>query len=181
VTTISGSVRPPAVVLFDRDGTLVEDVPYNGDPDRVRPMPTAVDALRMVRERGVRTGLISNQSGVARGLLTMAEVDAVNHRVAELLGPFDVVRVCPHGESDGCRCRKPAPGMIVDALAELGLPPSRAVMIGDIGADVRAGLAAGVRSIMVPTARTLSSEVAAAPEVAAALTEATRLLIGYGA
>jgi D-glycero-D-manno-heptose 1,7-bisphosphate phosphatase len=166
--------------LFDRDGTLVEDVPYNGDPSLVRPMPTAVEALRMVRARGIRTGLISNQSGVARGLLTLAEVDAVNDRVAELLGPFDVVRVCPHGDSDGCRCRKPAPGMIVDALAELGLPPSRAVMIGDIGADVLAGTAAGVRSILVPTGMTRSEEVAAAPEVAAVLIEAVRPLVGYG-
>jgi histidinol-phosphate phosphatase family protein len=166
--------------LFDRDGTLVEDVPYNGDPSLVRPMPTAVEATRLVRARGIRTGLISNQSGVARGLLTMGEVDAVNHRVAELLGPFDVVRVCPHGESDRCRCRKPEPGMIIDALAELGLPPARAVMIGDIGADVLAGRAAGTRSIMVPTATTRPDEVAAAPEVAPDLKEAVRRLVGYG-
>jgi HAD superfamily hydrolase (TIGR01662 family) len=170
----------PAVVLFDRDGTLVEDVPYNGDPSLVRPMPTAAEAVRILRGLGVRTGLISNQSGVARGLLTLQEVDAVNNRVAELVGPFDVVRVCPHGEFDHCRCRKPEPGMIVDALAELGLPPSRAVMIGDIGADIAAGTAAGVRAIMVPTARTRAAEVAVAPEVAETLLAATRRLIGYG-
>jgi HAD superfamily hydrolase (TIGR01662 family) len=162
----AGHPRPAvSVVLFDRDGTLVEDVPYNGDPALVRPMPTAAAALRVLRERGVRTGVISNQSGIGRGLLTVEQVRAVNARIDELLGPFDVWRFCPHDADAGCACRKPRPGMITEALAELDLPPSEAAMVGDIGADVDAGLAAGVRAILVPTERTLAAEVRRAPQV----------------
>lgn len=73
-------------VLFDRDGTLVEDVPYNGDPAAVRPMPTARAALQRLRRAGVRAGVVSNQSGIARGLITESQVRAVNARVDLLLG-----------------------------------------------------------------------------------------------
>src|SRR3954454_23791314 len=97
----------PDLVLFDRDGTLVHDVPYNGDPDLVRPVDGAREALDELRTRGVRIGLISNQSGVGRGLLTLEQVEAVNARLGELLGPFDTVQVCPHF-GDGCACRQPA-------------------------------------------------------------------------
>ncbi|MDQ3944917.1 MAG: HAD-IIIA family hydrolase, partial [Actinomycetota bacterium] len=86
----------PAAVLFDRDGTLVEDVPYNPDPSRVVPMPGAEEALRRLRAAGVATAVVSNQSGIGRGRLTPAEVEAVNARVQELLGPLGPVVVCPH-------------------------------------------------------------------------------------
>jgi HAD superfamily hydrolase (TIGR01662 family) len=152
----------PDLVLFDRDGTLVHDFPYNGDPDWVRPVDGAKDALDRLRARGVRVGVVSNQSGVARGLITTGQVEACNARLAELLGPFDVVRYCPHGPDDGCACRKPAPGMVKDACAELGVDPSRCVVVGDIGADVDAASAAGAVGILVPTPVTRKSEVAAA-------------------
>jgi D-glycero-D-manno-heptose 1,7-bisphosphate phosphatase len=166
-----------AAVLFDRDGTLVEDVPYNGDPDRVRPMLGAREALDALRGAGIRTGVVSNQSGIARGLLTVADVLAVHHRIDELLGPFDVLRFCPHAEDAGCACRKPAPGLLLSALAELGVPAARAAMIGDIGSDVAAGQAAGVRTILVPTVHTRPDEVAAAPVVASNLLSAVRALL----
>ncbi|HEY0808047.1 MAG TPA: HAD-IIIA family hydrolase, partial [Pseudonocardiaceae bacterium] len=155
----------------------VEDVPYNGEPELVRPLPGVADALRRLRALRIRVGLVSNQSGIGRGLVTPRAVAAVNARVAELLGPFDVVRICPHVPDAGCRCRKPAPGMIIDALSELAVPPSRAAMIGDIGADVEAGAAAGVRSILVPNDTTRVTEVLAAPEVAADLASAVDVLL----
>ena len=99
---------PPAAVLLDRDGTLVEDVPYNGDPDRVRPLPGVRAALDRLRAAGVPLAVVSNQSGIARGRLTRAQVDAVNARVEALLGPLGPWLVCPHGPDDGCACRKPA-------------------------------------------------------------------------
>ncbi|HET9348223.1 MAG TPA: HAD-IIIA family hydrolase, partial [Arthrobacter sp.] len=83
-------------VLFDRDGTLVRDVPYNGDPDRVRPMPQARVVLDCFRSQGIATGVLSNQSGIGRGLLTVGQVAAVNARIEQLLGPFDVWDICPH-------------------------------------------------------------------------------------
>jgi len=75
--------------LLDRDGTLVEDVPYNGDPAAVRPLPGVREALHRLRAAGLRLAVVSNQSGVARGLLTIEQVRRVNARVEELLGPFD--------------------------------------------------------------------------------------------
>ena len=169
---------PPAAVLFDRDGTLVVDVPYNGDPARVRPMPGARQALDRVREAGIPVGLVSNQSGVARGLLTLDQVAAVNHRVAELLGPFDAVLVCPHGADEGCACRKPAPGMVLSVASQLGVRPDRCALVGDIGSDVDAALAAGARPILVPTDATLPAEVVAAPEVATDIADAVDRLLG---
>ncbi|GAB2528223.1 hypothetical protein GCM10027064_26130 [Microbacterium petrolearium] len=161
-------------LLFDRDGTLVEDVPYNGDPARVRLMPWAGAAVARARAAGVRIGVVSNQSGVARGLLTPAQVEAVNARVDALLGPFDAWCWCPHGPEDGCACRKPAPGLVLEACARLGVAPTQAVVIGDIGADVRAAEAAGARSVLVPTPVTRAEEVAAAPRVAPDLDAAVR-------
>jgi HAD superfamily hydrolase (TIGR01662 family) len=164
-------------VLFDRDGTLVVNVPYNGMPDRVVPMPGARALVTALRSRGFRIGVISNQSGIARGLLTADEVAAVNQRVDSLLGPFDVWKVCPHGPEDDCPCRKPRPGMILDAASELGLDARNLTVVGDIGADVEAARAAGARGILVPTAETLQEEVAAAEEVAVDLHEIHALLL----
>ncbi|RBY78275.1 HAD family hydrolase [Geodermatophilus sp. TF02-6] len=169
-------VRPwrglPDLVLFDRDGTLVRDYPYNGDPELVKPVPGAREAVDALRARGVRVGVVSNQSGVARGLITREQVDACTSRLAELLGPFHTVQVCPHGPDDGCTCRKPAPGLVEAACAEAGVDPARCVVIGDIGADVEAAAAAGAAGILVPTPVTRRSEVDAAPRRAATLTEA---------
>jgi HAD superfamily hydrolase (TIGR01662 family) len=163
--------------LFDRDGTLVRDVPYNGDPDLVRAMPRAGDVLRRLRGLGLRTGILTNQSGVSRGLLTPAQVDAVNGRVEELLGPFDVWEVCFHGPDDSCLCRKPAPGMILNACRRLGVEPGQTAYIGDIGTDVEAATRAGSWGIMVPTAVTLEGEIAAAATVAPDLEGVFELIV----
>nr|PZN41939.1 MAG: haloacid dehalogenase [Actinomycetota bacterium] len=165
-------------MLFDRDGTLVTDVPYNRDPDAVRPMPGAAAALARVRRAGVRTGIVTNQSGVARGLVTPAELAAVNRRVEELLGPFDVWEICPHGEADGCPCRKPRPGLILRAARRLGVAARDCVVIGDIGRDVEAAARAGARGILVPTPVTLPEEIAAAPETAPDLLTAVACALG---
>ena len=168
-------------VLLDRDGTLVVDVPYNGDPARVRPMPGAQAALDRLRREGVRMAVVSNQSGIARGLLTRAEVDAVNHEIEQRLGPIGPWLVCPHGPDDGCACRKPAPGLVLQAAQRLGVAPERCAVVGDIGADVQAAHAAGARAILVPTERTLHDEIDAAPEVARDLPEAIGQLLGVPA
>lgn len=161
----SGQPRDPApeepvrAVLFDRDGTLIHNVPYLDDPAGVRPVDGARELLDRLRERGIAVGVVSNQSGIARGLIAPDALVRVNARVEAELGPFDTWQVCPHGEQDGCGCRKPAPGMVVAAAAALGLDPAQCLMIGDIGADVRAGLGAGARAVLVPTPVTRAEEV----------------------
>ena len=167
----------PAVVLLDRDGTLVVDVPYNGDPTRVAPVPGAREALDRLRAAGITTALVSNQSGVARGLLTLEQVEAVNRRVEELLGPLGPRFICPHGPDAACACRKPAPGLVLQAAKELGVAPECCALVGDIGADVEAAAAAGARGVLVPSAATLPEEIAAAPEVAPTLAAAVDLLL----
>ena len=175
---LRGASRPrPAAVLFDRDGTLIADVPYNGDPARVTPMPGARAALDRLREAGIATAVVSNQSGIARGLLSHDDVAAVHGRMEALLGPLGPLEYCPHGPDDGCACRKPAPGLIERAAARLGVDPRDCVVIGDIGADVAAALAAGARPVLVPTPRTLPEEVAAAPERARDLTAAIEAVL----
>ncbi|HET7488575.1 MAG TPA: HAD-IIIA family hydrolase [Acidimicrobiales bacterium] len=170
-------VEPPAAVLFDRDGTLVVDVPYNGDPALVVPMPGARQALDRLRAAGIPIGVVSNQSGVARRLVTAEQVAAVNRRVEELLGPLGSWAVCPHGPDDGCPSRKPAAGLVLEASAALGVDPTRVAVVGDIGSDVEAALRAGARAVLVPTAVTRPEEVASAPEVALDLPAAVDLLL----
>jgi len=153
----------PAVVLFDRDGTLIHDVPYNGDPELVTPVPGAAEAVARLRRAGIRLGVVTNQSAVGLGMITEAQMRAVNRRVDALLGPFGTWAVCRHDPDAGCGCRKPAPGLIQQAAAELGADPAHCLVIGDIGADAVAACAAGARAILVPAAQTLPAETAGVP------------------
>ncbi|MFJ2082352.1 HAD-IIIA family hydrolase [Micromonospora chokoriensis] len=159
-----GSLRPVLydAVLLDRDGTLIEDVPYNGDPEKVRPVPGARAALDRLRAAGLRLAVVTNQSGLARGYFTGEQMRAVHARVEELLGRFDAWLVCPHDDEDRCDCRKPAPGLVHTAARDLGTTASRCVMVGDIGRDVAAALAAGATGVLVPTPVTRPEEIAAA-------------------
>ena len=170
--------RRPQAILLDRDGTLVVDVPFNGDPERVAPVAGARRALDRLRAAGVPTAVVTNQSGIARGLLTPDDVAAVNARIERLLGPVGPWLVCPHGPEDGFGCRKPRPGLVLEAAALLGVAPERCALIGDIGADVQAARAAGARAVLVPNERTRAAEVAAAPETAPTLEDAVELLLG---
>ncbi|MFF8092671.1 D-glycero-alpha-D-manno-heptose-1,7-bisphosphate 7-phosphatase [Streptomyces sp. NPDC016675] len=170
-------MSPVQAVLFDRDGTLVHDVPYNGDPERVRPVDGAREAVALLRAHGVRVGVVTNQSGVARGLISETDVRHVNRRIDDLVGPFDVWAICPHGPDDGCRCRKPQPGLVLHAADRLGATPADCVVIGDIGADTEAAARAGAHGILVPNTRTRPEETAAAPHVAPDLLTAVRALL----
>lgn len=175
------AVRQPSgrfdAVLFDRDGTLVEDVAYNGDPDKVRPVPGAREALDQLRAAGLRLGVVTNQSGIGRGRFTTADMARVHARIEQLLGPFDTWQVCPHTPEDGCTCRKPAPGLVLAAAAALGTTPHRCIVVGDIGPDMVAAGAAGATGILVPTPVTRPEEVAAAPAGAGDLTGAVDMIL----
>ncbi|BBZ06701.1 haloacid dehalogenase [Mycolicibacterium doricum] len=171
---------PPLAVLLDRDDTIIEDGPYLSDPAGVKPMPGAVDALAKLRDRGLLLAVVTNQSGVAKGLITDDELAAVNARVDAELGPFHSWQICVHDNDDGCRCRKPAPGMVQAAAEALGVDPARCVMIGDTGGDVNAALSARADAVLVPTKRTRPQEVSQARErarVAATLTDAVEMVL----
>jgi histidinol-phosphate phosphatase family protein len=159
-------------VLFDRDGTLVVDVPYNGDPALVTPVPGAAAVLDRLRAAGIRLGVVTNQSGLARGAFGPDDLARVHARLAELLGPFDLVLHCPHADADGCACRKPRPGMVLAAAARLGIAPARCLVVGDTAADLGAATAAGATGVLVPNDVTRRSEVEAAPRVARNLADA---------
>ncbi|MCU1458647.1 MAG: hydrolase, HAD-superfamily, subfamily [Actinomycetia bacterium] len=159
--------RPaPAALLLDRDGTIVRDVPYNGDPELVELLDGVGASLERVRENGLALAVVTNQSGVARGMLSIEQVDAVNRRIDELAGPIQHWVVCPHAPDDGCACRKPASGMVLDAARRLGTTPEQCVVIGDTGADVEAATNAGARAILVPNPVTRAEEIRSAPEIA---------------
>ncbi|GAA4901492.1 HAD superfamily hydrolase (TIGR01509 family) [Stackebrandtia albiflava] len=176
--------RRPAAILFDRDDTLIVDVPYLSDPTAVTPVAGARDLLDRLRAAGIKVGVVSNQSGVAKGLISRDQLAAVEAAVRDALGPFDTWQVCPHDDGDGCDCRKPAPGMVRRAAADLGVDPADCVVIGDTGADVAAAGAAGARGILVPTGRTRPEEVEWAAEfahVASDLRHAVSIALDGGA
>lgn len=143
---------PARRALFvDRDGTLIVDVGYPRDPARVEPLPGAIDALRDL-QAGFALVIISNQSGIGRGLVSEAEARAVHDRVIDVFAragvAFAGAYYCPHAPEAGCPCRKPAPGLLVDAARELGLDLSRSIMLGDKPSDVAAGTAAGCARVL---------------------------------
>ncbi len=146
-------------VLFDRDETIVVDVPFNGDPARVEPAPNARVLLDRLRAAGLPLAVVSNQSGIGRGLITADQVEAVNRRIDEQLGPFAGFFVCPHKVEDGCDCRKPKPKLILDAARTLGVDPACCVVVGDRESDVEAARNAGAIPLRIAGPRDLERAV----------------------
>lgn len=136
-------------VFLDRDGTLIENRHYLASPDGVALLPGVREAIATIRDRGAKLFLFTNQSGVGRGYFTMADVDAVNRRMVELLelGPdlFTAVCVAPERPDEPVAYRKPSPRFIVEMLAEHHIAAGAAWMVGDSPVDWQAGLSAGVR------------------------------------
>jgi D-glycero-D-manno-heptose 1,7-bisphosphate phosphatase len=147
-------------IFLDKDGTLVENVPYNVDPDRIRLTTGAESALRSFHADGYRLIVISNQSGVALGHFPESALAAVHGRLAELLArigvPLAGFYYCPHhpegrvpGYAMACTCRKPEPGLLTTAAADHGIDPARSWLIGDILDDVEAGHRGGCRTVLI--------------------------------
>jgi D-glycero-D-manno-heptose 1,7-bisphosphate phosphatase len=147
-------------VFLDKDGTLVEDVPYNVDPKEIRLIPGTLEAVRQLAEAGFAIAIITNQSGVARGYFPEAALERVEEYLRLALGEVRVPLLgfyyCPH-HPDGvvseyavhCDCRKPAPGLLERAATENGIDLSRSWFIGDILHDVEAGRSAGSHTILI--------------------------------
>jgi D-glycero-D-manno-heptose 1,7-bisphosphate phosphatase len=147
-------------VILDRDGVLNEEAPANGyitRPEAWRWLPGSLQALALFARAGIRVSIATNQSGVGRGLMTSQDLDAVHARMfreaAEAGGRIDALFACPHAPDAGCRCRKPAPGLINDAIAASHLAPSQTLVVGDAGRDLEAARAAGVAAALVLTGK----------------------------
>jgi len=143
------------VVFLDRDGTIIEDKGFLGEPSGVTVLPTVVEALTLLRARGYALVVVSNQSGIARGYFGEDDVRAVNAEVDRQLqasgAGVDGWYWCSHYDA-GCTCRKPSPGLVERAVADLDLDLSggRGAVVGDRGSDVALGHAVGVPGILVP-------------------------------
>lgn len=141
-------------IYLDKDGTLIPDIPYNVDPALVTLYPDAGDSLRRLRQAGYRLIVVSNQAGVAQGRFPETALPAVWQRLDDLLRPFgatpDAYYYCPHHpQTQVCTCRKPEPGMLLQAAQDHGIDLSASWIIGDILNDVEAGNRAGCRTILV--------------------------------
>ena len=151
------ATEPRPAVFLDRDGTLLEERDYLADPDQVHFLPGAVAAVQRLRRAGWPVVLVTNQSGIARGLYTLAQYRAVQARVDELLAragaPVDATYYCPHHPdfTGPCDCRKPGPGMYQAAERDLGVALERSWYVGDKVSDVVPALGFGGRGILVKT------------------------------
>jgi len=154
-------LRRPAVFI-DRDGTLTEEMGYVNHPKRVRLLPRSAEAIRRLNRAGIPAVVVTNQAGVARGYFSEDVLHAVNAAVVALLKDADAhldgVYVCPHHPTEGeppfrldCECRKPKPGLLYRAAAELSLDLARSTMIGDKPSDLVPGRSVGGRSVLVLT------------------------------
>ncbi len=158
---MANSELRPAVFL-DRDGTLNVDVGYLHALDQLELFPWTGDALRLLKRAGYLLVVVSNQAGIAQGMIAPGFVEQAHaemvRRVREGGGDLDALYFCPHHPrgavaqySTDCRCRKPRPGMIEDAARDLGIDVARSWVVGDKWLDVQMGRAAGARSILVRT------------------------------
>jgi D-glycero-D-manno-heptose 1,7-bisphosphate phosphatase len=139
-------------VFLDRDGTLIEEVNFLSDPDQVSLFPGTVEALRLLRSKGFLLVVITNQSGVGRGLFDESSVASVHSRIQKLTGDIiDAFYFCPHLPDEGCECRKPSDGMLRSAVSDLSIDLGRSWMVGDKELDVMTGLGIGMRAILVRT------------------------------
>lgn len=140
-------------VFLDRDGTLMEEVEYCDDPAKVRVYPGVPEALRRVREAGWHTFIVTNQSGIGRGLMTEAQYRAVQEELLRQLGAgaIDAVYFCADPPGAPSNRRKPAPGMVLEAAAAYHIDLPRSFLIGDKSADIECGQRAGARTILVLT------------------------------
>ena len=168
----------PAVFL-DRDGTLMHDAGYVGDPSLVEVYPGVREALARLKARGFKTVIVTNQSGIQRGHFTEADFHAVQARFEELIGPglIDAMYYCADHPDAATDRRKPGPGMLLEAARDHALDLARSWMVGDRAGDVEAGNRAGVRSILVRTGEGALAEGTGAACVATDFAEAVDFIL----
>ncbi len=142
-------------VFLDRDGTLIKLYDYLGDPALVELLPTVVQALQLLQSHGLSLAVVTNQSGVGRGIYSLADMHACNQKLSDLLLPHGItlqgIYFCPHKPSDPCTCRKPLPGMVHQALAHHTFDPAQSFVIGDNEPDLALARNIQAKAILVTT------------------------------
>lgn len=179
--------RPDAVFL-DRDGTVMEDAHYVKSPAQVRLLPGAASAIRTINDAGVPAIIVTNQSGIARGLITVDDYEAVRRRFESLLAAegahIDASYYCPHhpSVSEACDCRKPGTRLFADAMRDFKLDPAKVAYVGDRWRDVAAARRLGGRGILVTSPLTTEEDrrraEAEGVEAARTVTDAVEMLFG---
>lgn len=140
-------------VFLDRDGTIIHDVGYPKDPNQVELLPGIIEALKILMGFDYKLILISNQSGIGRGIITVEEMNQVNAKLISILKEHEIylsgIYYCPHTPEEQCHCRKPNPKMILNAAKELKINLSLSIMVGDKLSDIEAGRRAGCKAILL--------------------------------
>jgi D-glycero-D-manno-heptose 1,7-bisphosphate phosphatase len=146
-------VEARGLVLLDRDGTLIRDVPFLHDPAQVQLLPGVGSGLARLQGAGFALAIVTNQQGIGLGYYGEQDFIAVNQQLFRALSPFKIsiarIYFCPHSAADSCECRKPGAALLRRALRDFKMPPERAFFVGDTGADMQAGAAAGCRTICI--------------------------------
>ncbi|RME26659.1 MAG: HAD-IIIA family hydrolase, partial [Candidatus Zixiibacteriota bacterium] len=170
IRVMTAGLRTERGLFVDRDGTLMVNKHYLGDPEQVELIPGAAEAVRTAQAAGFTVVVISNQSGVARGILTIEQVEATNRRLVESLAKEgaepDAIYYCPHHPSEGhdpnftrrCSCRKPGGGMAEAAAQTLGIDLRRSFVIGDSLDDMNLARVIGARGLLVRTGHGRATE-----------------------
>jgi D-glycero-D-manno-heptose 1,7-bisphosphate phosphatase len=179
---MSGSPTRP-FVLLDRDGTIITERRYLADPAGVELLPGTGEALRLLRKLGYGLAVLTNQSGIARGMFTTERLCAIHERVCELLASegvaLDGIYWCRHHPDEGCDCRKPNPGLALRAARELSFDVRQAIVIGDNVCDIELADRLGATSMLVLTGHglTAQSSLTVQPDfVAANMREASEII-----
>jgi D-glycero-D-manno-heptose 1,7-bisphosphate phosphatase len=177
------AARAARPVILDRDGTIVVDHGYLDDPQQLRLLPGAAEGLRLLHRSGHPLVVVSNQSGVGRGLFTLERLHQVNRRFSAMLedagAPLAGLYCCPHRPEEGCDCRKPNTALLHTAAAMIGFEPAAAIVIGDKSSDIELGRRVGATTILVSAGAAASDGRPADPDyIARDLLEAARIIGG---
>ena len=145
-------------VFLDRDGLICRDVHHMRSPEQFELLPGAAEGIKMLNELGLKVIVATNQSGIARGYFTEADLERIHQRMLEELAEkgarIDAIYYCPHHPDDNCPCRKPRIGMLERAAKDFGLELSQCFIVGDKKLDIEAGRNAGCKSVLVPSPET---------------------------
>jgi D-glycero-D-manno-heptose 1,7-bisphosphate phosphatase len=170
---------PEKTVFFDRDGTIMQDVNYCSDPKEVHVFPGVVESLGKLKARGFKLIMITNQSGIGRGYFTREQYGAVHAEVLRQLGQplIDATYFCPDPPGIESKCRKPAPGMILQGAREHDVDLSHSIFVGDKEIDVHCGHNAGIKAIRVRTGFETNTADSSADWIAENFAEATEIIL----